>query len=237
MKTGSLNTMTTNDNSQVADLYSTLKKSFDTRKVQRFKDQISYEVIAPIKIDCKALEHFFRKRFEEPLREARRGNLPVQMSVSSGLPLLIKEKVTKKLEVWSDGTIYLHLVKNRQEVERMAYLVGLDITHADFPPMGYCMKRLCGERGTERWTFLKRETRTKLEIFEEDVRKLVKKRDFSVLRAEPLTVRGVKSFLVEYNEVRSLHIESSRSETSLRFSVRDLFSKKDDILQIFDWFA
>ena len=216
-------------------LYEYLKRGFDPHKVQFNQNRIYYEVIGPFQVDCEEIWDFLRQRFKAILEETQKENLQVRMSISSQLPLIIEEKVTKKLEAWSCGDIILHLVKNRQEVEHIANLLGLDITPADFPPLGHCMTRRCGERGYERWTFDKRRTHTKLETFEENIKSLIEKHDFSVLQVRSITLGTVRKFFVEYDELRSLYIKPADMKTTIRVSVTDLFSKNEDILLAFDW--
>lgn len=208
---------------EIVDFCNQIKHDFDLNKVREVENGLTYESYVSETGISKQLENCLKKKFQEFTEHTKEIELDYQIFIRTTPAFAIEEKVMKTFVVYSDGTIWLHLIKDVEETNRVIRFISPNIKEAEEKDL----KRLCGEGRLSRWSYIKRATEAKPEEFERKLKELIDSKHY--LGAE--TRRMLGSFGVKYEEQRSLKLLSKPKGVSVQIAIKDLFCQKMDLLR------
>jgi hypothetical protein len=169
-----------------------------------------------------------RKKFEDLAKNMEYNKSDYQISVRTTPPMHIEENVIKTLVVYSNGTVWLNLIKDAEEVNRILPLISPKARIASKRDL----IRLCGEGGLSRWSYIRKVTAVDLREFESKMRQLIDSKQYASARTK--CVLG--SFGLKYEERRFLELHIKPNGISADVSVKDLFSQETDLLETIEDF-
>lgn len=173
-------------------------------------------------------EDWINEKFKGSANGMEYSESDYQISVRTTPTLLVEEKVTKTLVVYSNGTVWLHLIKDVEEVNRILQFISLKAGIADERDL----KRLCGEGGLSRWSYIKKTNAISLKEFGSKMGKLIDSRHYTSAKTRCMR----ESFSVKYEERRSLELHVEPNGISVDVTVKDLFSKETDLMKTIEDF-
>jgi len=207
----------------IVDLRDLIKQDFDPEKVREVDNSLIYEGLVPVTFDSKRSEDYLKKKFLEFAGLSKEVELDYQIFVRTSPTLAIEEKVAKTFVVYSNGTVWLHLIKDFEEANRVLQCISPTIKKAEKKDL----KRLCGEGGLSRWSYIKRSTEAKPEKFKIRMKKLIDSKHYTSVETRSM----LGSFGVKYKEERALEFLPKPKGVLIRIVIRDLFCQKMDVLK------
>jgi hypothetical protein len=197
---------------------------FDFSKVREEGGWLTYESRIFQTADLKQLVDCLREKFQEAVEGATGQGLEYQISVKTTPVFCIEENTTKTLVVYSNGTVWLHLIRDVEEANRILKFISARITNVERKDL----QKLCGEGGLSRWSCIKRETKVKPEEFEARIRELIEIRHYTGVETRSI----LSSFGVKYREQRTLEILPVSDGVSVHIAMKDLFCQSIDLLKV-----
>lgn len=211
---------------EIVDPCNHIKQDFDPNKVIEVENWLTYETYVSETGISKQLEDYLKKKFQEFTEHTKEVEFDYQIFIQTTPIIAVEEKVKKTFVVYSDGTIWLHLIKDIEEANRILQFISPRTKKAEKKDL----KKLCGEGRLSRWSYIKRTTEAKPEEFEKKLKKLLDSKHY--LGAEIRHMLG--SFGVKYEEQRSLKLISKPKGVLVQMAIKDVFCEKMDLLKMIE---